>query len=137
MYARSLVTALGALAAAITLATGTAQALPVPLSVDSARETNGNAMIAVSYVCTGPAAALSVTVRATPYLGTGVNGSSLAPVSCTGQTQQATVTVNPVQIFGESAKFQSGSVTDVTVTVIDLTLNSLLCTTKKRIDHLG
>ncbi|MEV0461451.1 hypothetical protein AB0I30_07185 [Nocardia tengchongensis] len=136
MHARSLVPALGALAAAITLATGTAQALPV-LSVDSARETNGNAMIAVSYVCTGPAAALSVTVRATPYLGTGVNGSSLAPVACTGQPQQATVTVNPVQLFGESAKFQSGSVTDVTVTVIDLTLNSLLSTTKKRIDHLG
>ncbi|WP_433668286.1 hypothetical protein ACQP06_30790 [Nocardia sp. CA-136227] len=136
MHARSLVTALGAFAAAVTLAAGNAQAIPA-LAVDSARETNGNAVITVSYLCTGPAAALSVTVRATPYQGSGVNGSTLAPVVCAGQPQQATVTVNPVQLFGESAKFQSGALTDVTVTVLDLTLNSPVNTTKKRIEHLG
>ncbi|MTE15400.1 hypothetical protein [Nocardia aurantiaca] len=137
MYARNLVTSLGALAAATALASGTANAAAT-LTVDSARETNGNAVISVSYQCTaGLGAELSITVRATPFLGSAVNGSSLAPANCIGQPQQATVTVNPVQLFGDSATFQSGSITDITVTVLDLTLNSPVTTTKKRFDHLG
>ncbi|MFE3255210.1 hypothetical protein ACFXPS_10425 [Nocardia sp. NPDC059091] len=137
MHARSLVTALGALAVTTVLATGTADATAT-LTVDTARETNGNAVIGITYQCTsGLGAELSVTVRATPYLGSGVNGSSLAPVNCIGQPQQTIVTVNPVQLFGESPKFQSGSITDVTVTVLDLTLNSPVTTTKRRFDHLG
>ncbi|WP_433563080.1 hypothetical protein ACQP1O_37655 [Nocardia sp. CA-151230] len=138
MYARSLVTALGAVAATTVLATGTAGAAPT-LTVDAARETNGNAVISVSYQCTaGLGAELSVTVRATPYQGSAVNGSSLAPALCIGLPQQATVTVNPVQLFNDTAaKFQSGSITDITVTVLDLTLSSPVTTTKKRFDHLG
>ncbi|MVU81681.1 hypothetical protein GPX89_31140 [Nocardia sp. ET3-3] len=137
MRTRDLITTLGALAAAAVLATGTANAAPA-LTVESAMESNGNAVIGVSYACTaGMGAELSVTVRENRYLGSGVNGTALAPAICIGQPQLATVTVNPVQLFGELAEFQSGSLTDITVTVLDLALKSPVTTTKKRFDHLG
>ncbi|MGW4245352.1 hypothetical protein [Nocardia sp. NPDC004722] len=145
MRAPHLVVALGALAAASALVGGTAAAA-TPLTVDSATASNGNAVIAVSYECApGLGAELSVTVRETLFLapgltGPGVNGTALAPANCIGQPQQATVAVNPVQLiqlFGESAKFQSGSTTDVTVTILALTPNTPVITARKNFPHLG
>ncbi|MEC3951929.1 hypothetical protein VMT65_02675 [Nocardia sp. CDC153] len=142
MHARKLVTGLGALAAAATLAVGTAQA-DAPLTINTAAASNGDAVVNISYQCApGLGAELSVTLLATPYVapgvnGPGVNGTALAPAVCTGGPQQATVTVNPVQIFGEPAEFQSGSPTDITVTVLALTPNSPVTTIRKHIPHLG
>ncbi|BAW09847.1 conserved hypothetical protein [Nocardia seriolae] len=106
--------------------------------MDSAVESNGNAVIGISYQCApGLGAELSVTVRETPFLGSGINGTTLAPATCVGLPQSTSVTVNPVQLLGDSAKFQSGSITDVTVTVLNLTISSPAATTKKRFAHLG
>ncbi|MFE3196145.1 hypothetical protein ACFXHA_44595 [Nocardia sp. NPDC059240] len=145
MRATNLVVALGALAAATALTCGTATA-DAPLTVDTATASNGDAVVSISYQCApGLGAELSVTVRETPFLapginGPGVNGTALAPAICIGQPQQATVAVNPVQLlqlFGESTKFQSGSTTDVTVSVLQLTPNSPVITARKHFPHLG
>ncbi|AYF72873.1 hypothetical protein D7D52_02205 [Nocardia yunnanensis] len=145
MHARNLVAALAALTATATFTvTAAADARAAdPLSVDTAVAANGNAVIGISYQCApGLPAQLSVTVRETPYVspgvsGPGINGSALAPTLCIGQPQQTTVSVNPVQLFGDPAEFQSGSTTDVTVTVLALTPNSPLITARKHFPHLG
>ncbi|MEC3916909.1 hypothetical protein [Nocardia sp. CDC160] len=142
MHARKLVTGFGAVGAALALGVGTAHA-DSGLTVNTAAAFNGDAVVNISYQCApGLGAELSVTVLATPYVapgvnGPGVNGTALAPAVCVGQTQQATVTVNPVRIFGEPAEFQSGSPTDITVTVLALTPNSPVTTTRKHVPHLG